>query len=173
MEHINDEIEVSKYYTPELEELHPGFECERLLSNNWEKYICGNSHSSREDDLDPMITRSVLLQYESNKPWVRVKYLDKEDIEELGWLEQVWTSFTRSDRLWFELDNRWLIIFKDTHYISITVRDPAKELERTEFKFNEAKPCYQGECLNKSELKFIMKKLKINEDSKNSTGSKK
>lgn len=64
--------EESKYYTPTLEEFHVGFELEIKLHElkPWEKHIWlpGDQASSVEKYLDQ----------------VRVKYLDKEDIESLG-----------------------------------------------------------------------------------------
>tara|TARA_R110002020_G_scaffold90584_7_gene220655 strand:- start:31429 stop:31815 length:387 start_codon:yes stop_codon:yes gene_type:complete len=60
-----------KYYTPEAGELTIGMEVELLHSTNgWVKYI--------NPDIKPLDANSL-------KEGVRVKYLDREDIESLGW----------------------------------------------------------------------------------------
>lgn len=60
-----------KYYTPEAGELTIGMEVELLHSTNgWVKYI--------NPDIKPLDANSL-------KEGVRVKFLDREDIESLGW----------------------------------------------------------------------------------------
>lgn len=68
----------NKYYTPSIEEFHIGFEYEyRTQGNSWEKDILlyEQIHSNKLDSIRKM------LQNELNE--IRVKYLDKEDIESL------------------------------------------------------------------------------------------
>ncbi len=62
---------MNKYYTPEAGELTIGMEVELLHSTNgWVKYI--------NPDIKPLDANSL-------KEGVRVKFLDREDIESLGW----------------------------------------------------------------------------------------
>lgn len=61
---------VDKYYTPELEEFHVGFEYEMRVENEW-------------------FYRNVIPQWDGLKSMIkensiRVKYLDREDIESFG-----------------------------------------------------------------------------------------
>lgn len=84
----------NKYYTPSIEEFHAGFEYEyksfvskaiaknKYLNNTftqWMKktFTAGSNDvmGSEIDDIDFLISKSN----------IRVKYLDKEDIEECGW----------------------------------------------------------------------------------------
>jgi hypothetical protein len=63
--------EIGKYYTPEIEEFHVGFEYER----------CDDGYSWVKD-VYPRATEHIKL--ENFLPYTRVKYLDREDIESLG-----------------------------------------------------------------------------------------
>lgn len=72
--------EEAKYYTPKIEEYHVGFEYEvfedfdSLPEKSWHKFAYGDAGTNDEGMAAPS---------ESNIR--RVKYLDKEDIESLGW----------------------------------------------------------------------------------------
>ena len=74
----------NKYYTPELEEFHVGFEYEYFTkdwvgkdyTHTWVK-LKFNQKEDYGNDLDNMV-------YFIETEQVRVKYLDREDIESLG-----------------------------------------------------------------------------------------
>lgn len=70
---------MNKYYTPELEEFHVGFEYEALVDyykQEFEKFTI--------DDTDSL--RSICSTWDRGEvEYWRVKYLDREDIESLGW----------------------------------------------------------------------------------------
>ena len=63
-----------KYYTPSIEEFHVGFEYE--ISYDGETY-----QSKVVDDSDELHRIKTAIE----SLWVRVKHLDREDIESLGW----------------------------------------------------------------------------------------
>lgn len=64
-----------KYYTPELEEFHIGFEYEIHYDDgdHWGKQICEYGMTRYE------------YEHLSNHRPLRVKYLDEDDIKELSW----------------------------------------------------------------------------------------
>jgi len=63
----------AKYYTPEIEEFHVGFEYESLNNNNeWVK--------SKYGGFLPFHPQTYI-----DKKEFRVKHLDRQDIEEFGW----------------------------------------------------------------------------------------
>lgn len=62
----------SKYYTPDISEIHQGFRFEYQLHNSW-----------KQVDLEHI---ECFYDYCCNIEELRVKYLDREDIEELGWI---------------------------------------------------------------------------------------
>ncbi len=72
--------EQPKYYTPELKEFHTGFEFEYLYRDKWHKHnLDGNPivHHELDEFKDDLMKIAHAI--------CRVKLLDKEDIESLGW----------------------------------------------------------------------------------------
>lgn len=139
-----------KYYTPTLEEFHVGFEfeleIERATSANNIKNIflpCtfGNNQDGGEawellsgyavhnkDSILAVIRDAV------NNDKVRVKYLDREDIESLGW-EKYGANFIKPGaNLLLHADGSIMILKGDF-------------------------PVFSGIIKNKSELKRLMKQL--------------
>lgn len=131
----------NKYYTPLVEEFHIGFEYEYKTtinimskhSHNWRKVI--ENHDSIEE------------RYWSELV-CRVKYLTKEDIESLGFGGHIPP---------YEYDHTWR--FKEKRHIQLKAW------------FNEKIPkirisdghviIFSGIIKNKSELKVLLKQLKI------------
>jgi hypothetical protein len=145
----------SKYYTPSIEEFHVGFEFEwkDLLENDgWE--------SERISMFDgPMISHGsgfCPFEYALDQKSIRVKYLDVEDIQSLGW-----KFIGKSIDIWFELEGTfdmftWTAYRAIMHYglhdrrMFIHVIDCADEYD-----------LYKGEVKNKSELEKLMKQLRL------------
>ncbi len=74
----------NKYYTPTIDELYEGFECEcwSLLDKKW--ISCKFSLKALSLDSYGNKAEHAVYFWIENK-LIRVKYLDKEDIESLGW----------------------------------------------------------------------------------------
>lgn len=132
MENNNNEL----YYTPNIEEFHVGFEYEQkeYKNNVWFNVTFSGMKWGK------------IKSYIEQKLF-RVKYLDKEDIESLGFklselqsknYEQPNTVYTKNDlyltlwKNWVEIQNEFEIIFK----AKIKIK-------------------------NKSELKTLLKQLEI------------
>ena len=140
-------IETSKYYTPSLEEFYIGFECEffnRMQENEWIKEMC---------DAD---TLSIALDsYEHGTiEWgddftqtFRVKYLDREDIESLGF-----KYCKESDLATIYSYKDYFIAYYNSGHISIT--EMGEMCRRDTILFN-------GRIKNKSELKRILKMIGV------------
>lgn len=127
---------MKKYYTPEIEEFHVGFEFEAKTSNDtWVKTAFNNLRL-----INQMV--DVLIKEE-----VRVKYLDRGDIESLGFKHSHHsTSYTN----YFEKDN-----------IEISVDSKSKRLRvKRLFKISNDL-LFKGTIKNKSELKKLLKQLGI------------
>ena len=128
----------NKYYTPEISEFHVGFEYEEL--NHYKKWI-------------PKIFGGFLpktINEYISKNECRVKYLDREDIEECGWV------YNEEEGRFRFRDNEMysLTVF---HNEAIMIKYIWRETEHNEnfdFKFD-------GTIKNKSELKRLMKQLNI------------
>lgn len=138
-------MENNKYYTPLIEEFHIGFEFE-VNNSNWKRIkldvlMCGW-------DLPHLNT-----YIKENR--IRVKYLDKEDIESLGWTymelyhrEAIQIGCQKSDDIkTFELENFNIVVINN-NYNSLRIRRNNPTI-------------FEGVIKNKSELKKLMKQLDI------------
>jgi hypothetical protein len=130
---------MEKYYTPNIEEFYVGFEYE-ISNPGGTDFNKETVHSSR--NLIDIL--HYMDYYEHGAEDVRVKYLDREDIEECGWesLGSGWYST--------EFDSRRLRVWKD-HEIII----------HRWYSDEDNEKIFQGKINNKSELKRIMKQIGI------------
>lgn len=139
-----------KYYTPTVEEFHVGFEYEET------------THSSLYEDegLNNWVKNTLKHLWQLGNiglhETVRVKYLDREDIESLGW--KITKNYTG------ELEAQFLI--SETLFYDLTL-DYEGNLLIEKFISTETIGSYnsfiifEGSIKNKSELKWLMKRLKI------------
>lgn len=152
----------SKYYTPTIEEFHIGFEFEELFQDkptkmkvyskeelkafpySWQKLKLDTSHS---------ISR-ITSKIAQDK--VRVKYLDQQDIEDLGF---IYTG--KSIDIWFEKKGYfqigdWVSFKIKLHYglhdnrLYIIAMDCGDEYK-----------LFEGIVKNKSELKKILQQVGV------------
>ena len=91
-------MEENKYYVPEIEEFHVGFEYEYLtIDGNWVFDIFGSSKPSDTEQMDFEIVKKICKECPGD---IKVKCLDKEDIERFGL--KLYTS--TDDRYGFKYD---------------------------------------------------------------------
>ena len=132
----------NKYYTPEIEEFHVGFEYEVKGLKGWDKRIVSSSQDILE--MEELMMRSL-------NPY-RVKYLDREDIE----------SFSEG------VTNRGLFILKDSEFdykrIVCVLTKSNFVLIGNDSKGDAYNQLFVGKIKNKSELKKLLKQLNINEN---------
>lgn len=123
----------NKYYTPEIEEFHVGFEYEYNIGQLWQEEI---------------FNRGVGFAPNPTVEDCRVKYLDREDIESLG--------FKRIDpcRKDWEMYN--------VGDYAIRIKDGEDRFLRI-FKFSQryvmGEALFKGIIKNKSELKRVLKQI--------------
>ena len=129
-----------KYYKPDTEELHSGFDIEYISNKEWHKMevtsgliesLIYDIGVKKGDIINFGRDRGNIIsdkEVEFRNKSIRVKYLDKEDIESLGYKMYVW------------LNGETPTIRVYHHYPSIS---------------------FQGTIKNKSELKRLMKQLSI------------
>lgn len=145
--------ETPKYYFPESSEFHLGFEYEMngvLLKvpgdkKEWAKVIFGSSPNDLYFVTNP--------NYDKMSYGIRVKCLDREDIESCGWdFSSMMGNEDSASICWIENSsiekNAIWLTFRDT----IQITDCRETLHRTLFS---------GIIKNISELKFQMKRLNI------------
>ncbi len=131
----------SKYYTPSIEEFHIGFEYELLkkvsrYDNHWRfeilKKIFVPTKANRDFDW-------IRLQIDLEDKEIRVKHLDKGDIESLGWKHGPRETFyEKGEYQLYEYDLGYIHIYD-----------------------GEANFVFRGTTKNKSELAKLMKQLNI------------
>lgn len=141
-------MENNKYYTPTIEEFHVGFEYQHkglLDINQIEEKFYNFNYDLKDKSLEE-------INYAINNNWIRVKYLDQEDIESLGWVKHN--------------------INKNCYYIELH-KNTFGTIYMEYYDEQETKWCIEsdrhgetifiGTIKNKSELKKLMKQLGIYE----------
>ena len=134
----------SKYYTPEIEEFHLGFEFEvNYTGEGWLKEIFCSGTGKNIDSIAKLVSFLGRTNFEDA---YRVKYLDKEDIESLGF------NYSKTDMdLWFNKDKYDLIYTPSNNWLCISYFS----------EYEEDVQLFYGIIKNKSELKTLLKQLGI------------
>ncbi len=125
----------NKYYRPKIEEFYIGFEYQIEDKNNW--FI-------RDYPIYPLNKESL-----SNFN-IRVKYLDKEDIESLGW--KYYKTHAGTTLMEFE---------KDNFELSYDPNFMGKQYLRIAMEGDGDVTMFIGNIKNKSELKKLLNQLNI------------
>jgi len=130
---------MSKYYIPDAEEFFIGFEFEWFMSGKWQQEVYTDGFFKSFEE--------YTLQGEITEKEIRVKYLDQEDIHEIGFkyhdqYRDGGTSVFKKDGL--------EIVFYGTNRMTpshkVIIRDDKSGL-------------FLGNILNKSELKRQINKV--------------
>lgn len=132
-------MEINKYYTPDYEEFCIGLEYEIVGANTVEKYVFG---IDSEESFIPYYDIKYLKDDILDKS-LQVKYLDREDIEAEGWIED--KRFPDN----YTMPGFCLYVEEDKIII-----DNGEEYEMEIVYF-------RGNIKNKSELRRLMKQLNI------------
>ena len=139
-------MEVSRYYTPSLEEFHVGFEFESIGIGG--EYFCrvyGDNMDVPLIESDENLISSIEEDIRDGE--VRVKYLDREDIGSLGFKyckeSNLATIYSYKD---------YFIAYYNSGHISIT--EMGEMCRRDTILFN-------GWIKNKSELKRVLKMIGV------------
>lgn len=158
----------NKYYTPELEEFHVGFGFEYLhplsvseTTNEWQVYDWRSRMATVTLHPDGISIGGFSIKPEC----LRVKYLDKQDIEELGWEEGVHVN------VWSDNDdivNGYSYVLNNTETMIMFYSEESKVVGMYRQKiYNEitgnwtSDIMFAGIIKNKSELRKLMKQLGI------------
>lgn len=142
----------SKYYTPTVDEFYIGFEFE-LKMIDWEKKVFDNSNFYKSyDNVEGCIIRKS----------IRVKYLDKEDIERLGFNTSEFQEMddTGIYSMYSSRKSKPMYIIQfDENSTELVI-----QMEREKFLRNPAfDTIFKGVIKNKSELIKLLKQIGLNE----------
>lgn len=136
-----------KYYSPEIEEFHVGFEYEYRKSEH---------HDFDEVACDLEVDPIDKLRDDIKNNLIRVKYLDREDIEECGF------EFVEDDSVG-DGNQRWYDLFtKDNYSLSSWYNIDGYESLSNKVKImKKDNILFDGYLKNKSEFKKILKQVGI------------
>ena len=139
---------IDKYYTPEIEEFHPGFEFESYNNLDWyHKKDVSGWNKIVYDKVAYMKHPIDQIKAALGRKWARVKYLDQEDMESLGFEE---TYDDAEGNVYYELGG--IALWTAEHLReNITIIDNVTE--------REDNAIFKGVVKNKSELKRILKQI--------------
>lgn len=129
-------MENNKYFTPNIEDIHIGYECEEhtpYSKDEWTKVIIEDF--GPEADFDLQRCRDFIFMDK-----IRVPYLTKEQIEDEGW--------KHSEKNCFDFNDRWMCSWYPEH-------------NRIEFYDNENENGFAGECKDINTFRKIIKLLGI------------
>ena len=149
--------DMEKYYTPEIEEFHVGFEYESyetIYTHEWDKgtdkwinrVVKDANQVHMNGEPKAIYHINMLNNGEPIKDWnktIRVKHLDREDIESLGWAPKG-SGVSVDNSVTFERFQckDYMMIFQSDNTVSI---------------YGEWNNClFTGKLANKSELKKIL-----------------
>ena len=139
------------YYTPDISEFYVGFEYEEWLDGEW----CG-------DIFEPNLYSDDIILFEGviDEDEIRVKHLDKDDIESLGFdLVDNPKDYTN-----ISVDQKILYLREDskiTHTNIQPLRDNEYAIFSGNFNSYGSYPKFLGTIKNKSELKKILKQIGV------------
>jgi hypothetical protein len=141
----------NKYFTPDIENIHAGYECELLIYDKWEP-----------NTIKPYTALKSVVKCIKDKV-IRVPYLTKEQIEAEGWIYVKNTNTIDVDICHiFNKNNYMLGWFPLINKIAVLVRDPSKALDKNGIliQYNNTER-YTGECKDINTFKKITKLLGI------------
>ena len=144
-------MEDNKYYTPTIDEFHVGFEYEAFINNSWQSKVMNDY----EDIIYFLFDMNAKTWLSINEGIVRVKYLDKEDLESLG--------FIKSKPRWHQHWNDFYKVY-DSYSCNIRVNNIRNKTSISihTISINNITKClFIGTIKNKSELKVLLKQLGI------------
>lgn len=154
-------MENNLYYTPELKDLHYGFEFEyKSKDDNWVKVTLDTWNRPSKDNHLKYFTEHDLLRTLNHQDMackyadltcIRVKYLDKSDIESLGWINTENLEFTKDTWILRKFEDG-IIIHND--YSNGKYKFPWLYEDSTD-------KIFEGTIKNRSELIKLMQQLNI------------
>lgn len=143
---------MEKYYTPAIEDIHVGYECEIKSFEEDEKWIkVIFSTPDLTPPLNKMVTDQGEIYFVPNS--LRTPYLTKEQIEAEGWVEHNGQDFIVAvgyefNRIPFSKGDYRLDYNYELQILAIS-------------KFSDFLFCYYGKCPSINELRVICKLLDI------------
>jgi len=154
---------LNKYYTPEIEEFFHGFEYEvwensAYTNESWIKKI----FQFRDNNYIYKDTSFIIAEFEQRGDDIRVKYLDQEDIESLGFTDKPTAVNQKFSYYKFLKENQvcQITVYWD---MNRTERENLIRIFRGTLHHYPYTEIFRGNIKNKSELKKLLKQLNIDD----------
>ena len=155
----------NKYYTPEIEDLFIGYECEMQWScgydPTWEPYV----FKITDEDGVYINVGFTFDMLDDGASAARTKYLDKEDIEKCGWMTSnmipVWIENEDVEK---RIDGYEFTIHEELWYDLVNIEDNVWVIQKRWYRNSVGQSCeqlFKGECKSINELRKIMKIIGI------------
>ena len=178
----------NKYYTPSLEEFHVGFRLEFIEASPIQTMINNRNPNELKSfqyiEDERTWSKCTYLKHEPNRCnlieglageysvrdilyLIRVKYLDRDDIEELGWVYKGNHWYYKGDEYYeFNIDEDSSYFLHAHHYLSEgPVRYSIINGSPTHlYGLSDSSYVFDGEIRNYNELKFIMERVDIKKE---------
>lgn len=148
---MESHLNKSKFYVPNISEFHVGFECEiASINNNW------NITGWRKKVID---VSDEFTLFGTHPNLYRVKYLDKEDIESLGWKLYPGHNYEKLNQVVLFSKGKYTLAHSiKNSLITIYITDPTNEGEFPKFIADSIR-VNKIKINNKTELKNLLNKL--------------
>lgn len=141
----------NKYYVPTVEELCIGYECETKTYIDFDFYKIIINNEIYETDCDGIHEPNCPL-YRENMVLFRTKYLDKQDLENEGWVEDK----INSDKYRLNLEKDF-----DNYILGVVYIPEEKELIIYKYIHKKESILFNGKCKSINEFRNIIKYLGI------------
>lgn len=146
-------MEIEKYYVPAIEEFHVGFDIECNVKGEWIPLKYMQNFKSGNGSPTILETYSILQN-------IRVKYLDREDIESFGFKNKEDVSSISNEVFMLSKSNGG---FNDTTIYKLSKSGNILSIKfkiETSWGGGEGQ-CFYGTIKNKSEFSRLLKQLSI------------
>lgn len=140
---------MNKYYTPEIEEFCVGF--------RYEMYLPGTGNDYASKIFENKLNIQKMYNDDLQGGWLRVKHLDQEDIEELGWGYLTKEVGARVLAMYYRKGDYFLLhdLYKSVQVIKLDDYSNPTDI------FKHGVAVFVGEIKNYNELKKLMNQLGI------------
>lgn len=150
LENLKKKDMENKYFTPSIEDIRVGYECEVNMGlipgfrEGWNKEILNQENTA------------YYLKFGSAKSMFRVPYLTKEQIEAEGWIYTEYTTVYGFHKTFYKVVDHYGVTREielrynyETYFLSL------------EYDCGDRCTLYEGECRCINDFRLIMKMLKI------------
>jgi hypothetical protein len=153
----------NKYFTPDIEDIHIGYECEILYPHNMIKYnekLNENLWEKHKFELQESLSEGDSMSFDYI---YRTLYLTKEQIEAEGWETTDEGVDSRGEKILYKNCKKDLNIFNLKYYLIFNEIEKSLNIYMRKSLFDDSitSNLYNGECKDINTFRKIIKLLGI------------